>query len=62
MQHTPTLPDRLLRANEAATMLAVSKSTIWRYVRLSKLNPVKVSERITGFRLSELQAIVAGSQ
>jgi excisionase family DNA binding protein len=53
-------PDRLLRVPEAAKTLGVSVSTIWRYVRQNKLHAVKVSERVTGFRQSELQALIAG--
>jgi excisionase family DNA binding protein len=56
----PSSPDRLLRATEAAAMLGASKSTVWRFARMGKLHAVKVSERITGFRLSEIQALVAG--
>ena len=55
-------PDRLLRVSEAAAMLGASRSTVWRFARMGKLRAVKVSERITGFRLSELQALVAGGQ
>lgn len=55
-----SIPDRLSRAPEAAKTLGVSVSTIWRYARQNKLHAVKVSERVTGFRQSELQALIAG--
>lgn len=57
-QTTP-VPDRLLRVPEAAATLGVSRSTIWRFAKMGKLHPVKISERVTGFRSSELQAIIA---
>ena len=61
-QHvTPSpAPDKILRAPAAAATLGVSKSTIWRYVRQGKLTAVKLSDRVTGFRQSEIQALIAG--
>ena len=53
-------PDKILRAPAAAAALGVSKSTIWRYARDGKLTAVKLSERVTGFRQSEVQALIAG--
>lgn len=53
-------PDKILRAPTAAEALGVSKSTIWRYAREGKLTAVKLSERVTGFRQSEIQALIAG--
>jgi excisionase family DNA binding protein len=55
-----TPADRLLREPEASHLLGVSRSTLWRYVRHGKITAVKVSERVTGFRLSDIQAIVTG--
>ena len=58
---TPSLAvDKILRAPAAAATLGVSKSTIWRYVRQGKLTAVKLSDRVTGFRQSEIQALIAG--
>ena len=56
----PPAPDRLLRTPAAAAALGVSKSTIWRFARDGKLTAVKLSERVTGFRQSEVQALIAG--
>ena len=58
---TPPAPDKILRVLAAAEILGISKSTVWRYVRMGKLNPVKLSERVTGFKLSELQALIASA-
>ena len=62
-QHvTPSpAPDKLLRAPSAAEALGVSKSTIWRYARDGKLTAVKLSDRVTGFRQSEVQALIASA-
>ena len=54
-------PDKLLRVRAAAEMLGVSKSTIWRYVRCGKLTAVKLSEMVTGFKLPQIQALIAGA-
>ena len=51
--------DKILRAHAAAATLGVSKSTIWRYVRQGKLSAVRLSARVTGFRSSEIQAMIA---
>ena len=60
-QVTAPPTDRILRAPAAAEVLGISKSTVWRYARLGKLNPVKLSERVTRFRQSEVQALIAGA-
>ena len=53
-------PDKILRVRTAAETLGVSKSTIWRYAKSGKLTAVKLSQRVTGFRQSEVQALIAG--
>ncbi len=42
------------RANEAAQYLGVAKSTIWLYARQKRLTPIKLSERVTVFKKSDL--------
>lgn len=60
-QVTPSpAPDKILRVRAAAEMLGVSRSTIWRYARCNRLTAIKLSERITGFKLSQLQSLIAG--
>ena len=56
---TPRL-DRLHRAAPAAKQLAISTATLWRWAKQGKLNAVKLSDRVTGFRESEIQALIAG--
>ena len=53
-------PDSLHRAPATAKRLAISRATLWRWARLGKINPVKLSDRVTGFRESEIQALIAG--
>lgn len=53
--------DQLLRAPTAAEALGVSRLTIWRYARDGKLTAVKLSARVTGFKRSQVQALIAGS-
>ena len=55
---SPT-PDRILRAPTVAELLGISRSTVWRYARDGKLTPVKLSTRVTGFRLSQVQTLIA---
>jgi predicted DNA-binding transcriptional regulator AlpA len=55
-------PDRILRVPETASALGISKSSVWRFAKMGKLKPVKVSERVTGFRLSDVQALIAGAK
>jgi predicted DNA-binding transcriptional regulator AlpA len=52
------MEERFLRAKEAAQMLGIGKSTLWAYSKEGKLNPVRLSKRITVWRLSEIQAFM----
>jgi len=47
------------RAKEAAIYLGVNISTIWRYSQLGKLNPIKLSPRITVFKKSDLDRLIS---
>ena len=42
------------RASEAAIYLAVAKSTIWLYARQKRLKAIKLSDRVTIFKKSDL--------
>jgi len=46
------------RPEEAATYLAVSKGTLWGYVRQGLLEPISLSPRVTVFRLQDLERFV----
>jgi len=42
-----------------AIYLGVNISTIWRYSQLGKLNPIKLSPRITVFKKSDLDRLIS---
>lgn len=52
--------DSLHRAPATAKRLAISVATLWRWAKQGKLTAVKLSDRVTGFRESEIQALIAG--
>lgn len=56
-----TTPDRLITAREAMHMLSIGSTTLYKFCREGKLNPVKFSRRCTRFRVSEIQGLIAGS-
>ena len=48
--------DRYMRVNEVAEMLSVGKSTIWAWCKGNKFPaPIRLSERVTVWRLSEIE-------
>lgn len=51
------MQDGLIRVTELATMLSVSRSTIWRWVKNSSTfpDPIKVSDKVTAWRRNEIQ-------
>ena len=55
-----SLADRLVNARDAAHMLGVSVTTLYKFCREGKLNPVKFSRRCTRFRVSEIQGLITG--
>lgn len=56
----PSTGDSLHRAPATAKRLAISRATLWRWAKQGKLTAVKLSDRVTGFRESEIQALIAG--
>ena len=58
---TPPAPDKILRVRAAAETLGVSRSTVWRYARMGKLSPIRLSERVTGFSSVAIQALIASA-
>ena len=60
--HTPatTEQDSLHRAPATAKRLAISRATLWRWAKQGRITAVKLSDRVTGFRESEIQALIAG--
>ena len=47
------------RAKEAAEYLGIALSTVWLYARQGRLSPIKLSPRITVFKKSDLDNLIA---
>jgi predicted DNA-binding transcriptional regulator AlpA len=58
--HSAQAPDSLHRAPATAKRLAISRATLWRWAKQGKITAVKLSDRVTGFRESEIQALISG--
>lgn len=54
--------DRLVNAREATHLLGISNTTLYKFCREGKLNPVKFSRRCTRFRVSDIQALICANQ
>lgn len=48
-----------LRAKEASQYLAIGKSTLWMFSKQGKLHPIKLSDRVTVWAKSDLDAFIA---
>jgi excisionase family DNA binding protein len=48
----------LLRVKEVAQYLSVGVSTVWLYAKQGKLNPIKLSDRVTVFSKDDLDAFI----
>lgn len=45
---------KMLRAKEVATQYGIGLSTVWYYSKQRLITPIKVSEKVTLFSVSEL--------
>ncbi len=53
--------DRFIRIHEVMKMTGLAKSTVWAWCASGRLpRPIKLSPRVTVWRLSEIQAIISG--
>ena len=60
MNKSFTKPDRFIRVNDVMEITGLARSTVWRYVKSGKLpKPIKISNRYTAWRLSEIEAWMA---
>ena len=48
---------RFMRAKEISEVYGVGLSTVWLYVKEGKLNPRKISQRVTVFKVAEVEAL-----
>ena len=49
-----------MRAKEVAEYLGIGLSTVWLYAKQEKLNPIRLSSRVTIFKKSELDSFIDG--
>lgn len=47
-----------MRAKEVAKYLGIGLSTVWLYVKQNKLNPIKISQRVTVFDIQEIEKFI----
>lgn len=58
-KYTPVGTRRLVRANDVAYLLNISKSTLWRWCRARSFpQPMRLSERSIAWELSEVETWV----
>jgi len=50
-----------MRATQASAFLACGKSTLWLWVKQGKIKAYKLSDRVTIFKRSELEAFINAS-
>jgi predicted site-specific integrase-resolvase len=50
--------DLLITPSEVMQLLCIGKTTLRKFCRLGKLNPIYLSKRSRRFRLSEIQAFI----
>lgn len=53
-------PQQRLRAKQVALENSIGLSTVWRYVKLGKLTPIRVTDGVTVFDRDEVNAFFAG--
>lgn len=57
--HNKDLLMENLRPNEAHKYLGIGKSTLYYYVKKGLLKPIKLSQKVTIFKKSDLDAFIA---
>jgi excisionase family DNA binding protein len=58
MTSTQTPTPENLRAKEASQYLGIGLSTLWLYAKQGKLKPIKLSQRVTIFKKSDLDQFI----
>jgi len=54
-------PPQRLRAKQVAAENSIGLSTVWRYAKLGKLTPIRVTDGVTVFDRDEVNAFFAGT-
>ena len=54
--------DKLLRLREVAKYLNIGNSTVWYYSKIGLLHPIKLSSRVTVWKQSDLDALIASRE
>jgi len=54
MNNRLTEHDRLVKPDEAANLLALSRRTLRRYEVNGRLRPIKLNQRVTRYRLADV--------
>lgn len=53
-----TEEDRLVKPEEAAILLALSRRTLRRYELSGRLHPIKLNKRVTRYRMADLWRLI----
>jgi predicted site-specific integrase-resolvase len=53
-----TEQDRLVKPDEAADLLALSRRTLRRYEVAGRLTPIKLNSRVTRYRVADLLRLI----
>lgn len=58
MTKSLTQTDRLIKPVEAAALLSLSRRTLRRYEVAGKLPPIKINQRVTRYRMLDVQRLM----
>ena len=53
-------PSQRMRAKQIALENSIGESTVWRYVQLGLLTPIKITKGMTVFNRQEVEAFFSG--
>lgn len=54
------IPSQRMRAKQIALENSIGESTVWRYVQLGLLTPIKITKGMTVFDRQEVEAFFSG--
>jgi predicted site-specific integrase-resolvase len=61
MTNKLTENDRLVKPDEASTLLALSRRNLRRYEVNGRLRPIKLNQRVTRYRLADVLRLMEGA-